>query len=1012
MQQRNPWDNDAVVPTGGGMVITKAADPGRQYEGPTKAAQLDHIRLENARLARDAAQTGDGGEGALDPATRTYYAQQVLAGAPMPSLGMGKQAAAAKQAIMAEVARLGGASGLNGADQAAQLAHYKAGSGQIANLEKMAGTIGVNEQTALANGQQFLDRSRELPGQTRFQPLNAISDFIQRKAGGTTISAADAAYNTFVNEYAKVVAGSPSGAGVMSDSARHEAMSTISGSGSIEQKQAAFNQMKADMANRMNAIHGGINSAYKALTQQPGFQVPDSTQGLMAPGAASGAGGGGMPPSGGDRGVSSGGPASGLSVVGNNTGGSTIDPDRQRVGDKITSMMRDGVPDAQVLAFAKGSGYAGTAELSRIESNLAFRAAHPNALINYVTDPALKSKDGPQSIFDKYGPSGTGAFSTYAMNAASALSGNMLDNMTADPALARAGLAGASAANPKASLLGEITGAGLAAAGTELGVGAVAGRAGLAASPWVARGADALYGGLSGAGAADDGSRAGGALLGAGAGLVGGMVGRGVLAPIVSRVARPITSRFGSAAAPQALSPAESALANRARQIGPSTITSQLEEAQRLGVPMSLADTGAPLTSLAGAAVRRSPEASQIAQDAFLPRARGQIDRLGQAVETNLGPVGNIPQTSADLLTQAKTAAAPLYDAAYSAPGAGAVHPHIADYLQRPSMRGALSRARRIAAEEGRDPSSLGFDLDAEGNTVLSKVPSWQTLDYAKRGLDDTLEAYRDKTTGRLVLDEEGRAIDNTRRQFLKTVDNYNPAYGEARGAYAGPVQARDDLQAGYDAFSANPNQLGLNVTNATPAAIPQMQLGYRGALMDKANSVRTSTNPFDATLGTPAAEQRLGMMFQGSPGVAPLLRTRDLEGQLARTNNSVLGNSMTAQRQIADSDFAANPMVEGGLHAAAAFATGGASIPGSAARLAGIGLKDRIALGLGQRASNKANALAPVLFDTNPASAAQHLSGLLSKDDAYRAYINNLPGRRISGMFAAGLGLLPFAGQ
>ena len=528
MQQRNPWDNDAVVPTGGGMVITKAADPGRQYEGPTKAAQLDHIRLENARLARDAAQTGDGGEGALDPATRTYYAQQVLAGAPMPSLGMGKQAAAAKQAIMAEVARLGGASGLNGADQAAQLAHYKAGSGQIANLEKMAGTIGVNEQTALANGQQFLDRSRELPGQTRFQPLNAISDFIQRKAGGTTISAADAAYNTFVNEYAKVVAGSPSGAGVMSDSARHEAMSTISGSGSIEQKQAAFNQMKADMANRMNAIHGGINSAYKALTQQPGFQVPDSTQGLMAPGAASGAGGGGMPPSGGGRGVSSGGPASGLSVVGNNTGGSTIDPDRQRVGDKITSMLRDGVPDAQVLAFAKGSGYAGTAELSRIESNLAFRAAHPNALINYVTDPALKSKDGPQSIFDKYGPSGTGAFSTYAMNAASALSGNTLDNLTADPALARAGLAGASAANPTASLLGEITGAGLAAAGTELGVGAAAGRAGMAASPWVARGADALYGGVSGAGAADDGSRAGGALLGAGAGLGGGMFGRGL----------------------------------------------------------------------------------------------------------------------------------------------------------------------------------------------------------------------------------------------------------------------------------------------------------------------------------------------------------------------------------------------------------------------------------------------------------------------------------------------------
>jgi hypothetical protein len=38
----------------------------------------------------------------------------------------------------------------------------------VQNLEKQAGTIEQNEQTAIMNGQQFLDRSRSLPGQTGF----------------------------------------------------------------------------------------------------------------------------------------------------------------------------------------------------------------------------------------------------------------------------------------------------------------------------------------------------------------------------------------------------------------------------------------------------------------------------------------------------------------------------------------------------------------------------------------------------------------------------------------------------------------------------------------------------------------------------------------------------------------------------------------------------------------------------------------------------------------------------
>lgn len=985
MQQTNPWDNDAVVSVGGGMVITKPAEPGRQYAGAQAAANLQHQQLENAKLAREAAAQQDA---PVDPAAISFMAQQVLAGGQMPALGMGKQAAAARQAVMAEVARQAGARGLNGADLATQVAHYKAGTKQIGNLENMAGTIGVNEQTALANGQQFLDRSRELPGQTRFAPLNAISDWVQRRFGGTTISAADAAYNTFVNEYAKVVAGSPSGAGTLSDSARHEAMSTINGSGSVDQKQAAFDQMKTDMANRMAAIHNGITGTYKGLTQQPGYQVPADTAGLVLQAAqgnqgVAGAGGG----SAGPGGVSSGGggtPPSNGGPDGGVATGATRNvrfPEREA---EVSAAIRSMMPPDEIARRYPGTD---PQVVAQVQAGL---RSNPNYAFN-----VLSQREVPTTAAERIGGtlglgSPVGAFAASANNALTAgLSGKITG--TGDV------LKNLAAANPTASLLGDIAGGAGGAALTGMGLGAIAGGVGgmfgrALANPITA---DAVYGGVTGANMADDPTT--GALAGAALGAGGGFLGQGI-------------GRMFAGRGPGALNTGENLLANRARQLGPSNITDQLSEAQRLGVPMSLADTGAQMATLGGQVVRRSPDAAQIAQDAFGARARGQIDRLGQAVDTNLGPVGNIPQISADLLQQARTKAGPLYDAAYAQPGAGAIYPQLEPFLNRPSVQSALGRANRIAAEEGRDPTSLGFDLGPNGETTLSRVPSWQTLDYVKRGLDDTVDAARDATTKR--LNTEGNAINGTRMDFLKAVDSGNPIYADARRAYAGPMEATNALQAGQDAFSANPGQLAFDVKNAAPGNLPQMQLGYRSALMDKANGVRYASNPFDATLGTPAAEQRLATMYPDNPGNANLLRTRDLEGQLARTNNTVLGNSLTAARQVADADFTANPLIEAGLHGAAAMATGGATLPGTAARIAGLGLKDRIALGIGNRAVTKADQLAPYLFNANPAEATDALTALLARQNAYRDYINNSTARRAGGMFGAGAGVGLLGGQ
>jgi hypothetical protein len=142
---------------------------------------------------------------------------------------------------------------------------------------------------------------------------------------------------------------------------------------------------------------------------------------------------------------------------------------------------------------------------------------------------------------------------------------------------------------------------------------------------------------------------------------------------------------------------------------GPANVLDALDEARRLNIPMSLADTNPNIRELAGAAVRRSPTASTYAENALLPRGRGQYDRFTSSVESNLGPTTNIPQRSAELATQARAAASGLYDRAYGNPVPST--PEMDAVLGTPFGRQALGRARTIAANERRSPDELGFAL-------------------------------------------------------------------------------------------------------------------------------------------------------------------------------------------------------------------------------------------------------------------------------------------------------------
>lgn len=939
-----------------------------------------------------------------------------------------------------------------------------------------------------------------------FTPYNALSNSVSSIFGAPGPELYKQTAGALAGELTQVYRQS---GGAEADIQRY--LTELSPNASLAQKQAAIKNITELLNSRLQAIGDqytkGMGTtaqplqildplAQQALTKINGEQQSDKPPTIPgAPFAVPGA----SPPSGPQGGPPvdktnpfydpSGGPQGGGLGLAGGQYKTEFDP---KVSAQLDGMIRSGFSPDRINAALASVGRqpvdpkAVLAAQEYLRQHPDFKGSFANATNSVPIDnPGLNAfqQSAPGVFADQFSNAAT--FGNKANLSSIAGSGN------AD--LNRGGMEMAAQGHPGAALAGNLAGGAAAAGGLELGLGSLAARAGIGATPWVARGADALYGGLTGASENPD-NPLGGAALGGVAGLGGGMFGRKVIAPVAGKAFRAIgDSKVGQAMvngirdfrdlppappSPQPLSGADNALLSAANKAGIPDIQARLAEAQQLGVPMSLADTHPALTSLGGAAVRRSPNADAIAQGAFLPRARGQIDRFGQAIERDLGPVQNIPQLSQDIGKQAREAARPIYDQAYAAPIIST--PEIEGLLGTPFGKQALGRAHTIAGNEQVSPASLGFALDKDGNVVVNPVPlnahanyasaraeyddamlalsqgqakaagggggtnipqatarvqraaealkaaqehlqgqpnpvnplpvqgyTTKTLDYVKRGMDDVLEQQRNPITGKLVLDEAGAAQNGVKNRLLSEMDRLNPAYGDARAAYAGPMQSRDALAFGQDAVSMNPDMLGVALAGRSPEHLAQTQLGYRGGLMDQANKVRYSSNPFDATIGTPAAEQRLGVMFPDNPGVSNLLRTRDMENGLARTTNDILGNSKTAQRAIADQTFQGDGLAQTALDLGLSAATGQVPIGTMIRGVGKIGLKDAMKLGLGKRAAAKADALAPSLFNTNPERSSANLAVLMDNSETYRNFVRRY-NERIgvpAGMFGAAVG-------
>lgn len=557
------------------------------------------------------------------------------------------------------------------------------------------------------------------------------------------------------------------------------------------------------------------------------------------------------------------------------------------------------------------------------------------------------------------------------------------------------------------SFTGDVIGSGI----TMGGLTGLGGRAGIGAlTRGGGIGSDVAYGAGRGLSEGDGDWRYG--LLGAGAAAGGNVLGQAALAPAVRGLgdtalggrAADAFANAGTAARnayrgirgeapvpyqganiPRPLSTGENVVARNLPEDIDSIVAS-LTQARESGLPMALADTSPQLRNLGGAAYRRADLDTQAQiEQALMSRSRGQAGRAQEQIASAFGPLDDPLIASQALMKQARENAGPLYDAFRAQPSR--TSPELEAMLQTPAGRQALGNARNIAANEQIDPNSLGFDLDAQGNTILTSNPSPQTLDLIKRGFDDVLEGYRDTTTGRLVLDDMGRTTEGLRSRYVAEADRLFPdTYPQARAAYGGPAAENAALTAGQTTVGQHPRNVGQRMEGLTDPQLEQFRLGQRTAMGDRVQGVRTSSNPYESIWGDPLDAQRAGLVF-GDDAARQFQGAYDVENAMGQTRNAFIGGSPTQSRQALDQQLGGQ-LQEGMTNAVIDTAATGMPLRaglGLAQRLLG----DRAQLGFAGAREAASSDIARLLADQG--APVDEIAMLLADAAARRGYVNNL---------------------
>lgn len=435
-------------------------------------------------------------------------------------------------------------------------------------------------------------------------------------------------------------------------------------------------------------------------------------------------------------------------------------------------------------------------------------------------------------------------------------------------------------------------------------------RAGVTAGASAVTGA--LTGALGGAGAAGVGERMAGAQAG---GTLGGLVGGA--APAVTKgigmagskvvdvtSGIPVVQQVGKAVG---LATGQSVdYANRAKakllealyrdKVSPADLekmilaSADLEKTiTRTTKPVGIADiAGENVRSLADVAQKYPSTARQTAKAALEERAAGQGERIQGDISKYLGGFTDPFEYTAAIAQRQREVSSPLYQKAYAY--GEVTDPNVLKYLELPQFKTATKEAQGLLA--------------AEGRTVDMSRPTVETLDNIKRGLDALIFAQIKEGK----LSELGKIYKKKKNEFLSELDTAVPDFGRARAAFAGEAELLDATKLGQDFYKQTSSEANRTFAKLSQSEQEAYKVGALDAVKEKIISAKDTADIRKKIFGSPAERSRVSSLFPDDATFKQFEKDMMTESMMRKTQEKILGNSATFERQIAGQALEAEP--------------------------------------------------------------------------------------------------------
>lgn len=472
-----------------------------------------------------------------------------------------------------------------------------------------------------------------------------------------------------------------------------------------------------------------------------------------------------------------------------------------------------------------------------------------------------------------------------------------------------------------------------------------AGGGGLLGQTLASMGSGAAIGGLD-AGVRSDfdpSAMKSGAAWGGGLGALGPSAGR-----LVGAGTRAIASRLGGG------SGAQQAFG---RAVGSDAIDDIGARMSAMGPDAMPMDLGPNLQRQAGALAATPGRGQETVRSAIAQRQAGSGGRIAGALDDALGQTVDTVALADDIIAQRSQAAKPLYDAAYSKPVP--FTRELESLLKRPSIGKALSKASRLAADEGIPSQQWFANVADDGAVTIKNVPDVRQLDLTKRALDDMISSAQ-----RAGNNNEARILTQQKNLLTSMVDDAVPEYAAARKAFSGPSAVVDALEEGRSAFKSNttPNQLRTQMMKMGEAEREAYTQGARAAVADIMGTARNDALAARTAFMKGYNKEKLELIV-GKEQAAKMLQSLDAESAFTRTRDVVTGNSETAARLSAQADVGAGARQPGILQEAGNLNFGSAALR----------MGDKLLGGVRSAAQSKSNEeLARLLTSRDPQSATR----------------------------------------